>query len=216
MNNKNVKKEMHRVKLGIYIAALITAAGVFAIMTYLQRVSLSDFEKREIYVASTDIPEGVVIDHDNYTDYLTIKSVDAGCVPEIVFDVSILENGVTPSFDIEKGTVLTPTMFSGYDEHLAQMKEPVLAGFKADDLSKVASGVLRAGDIIDIYSGDPVTGEGKLLCGDVYIERGYDGSGNEVSAGDSAMMFNIWLESENVADFYDGLSSGSLYVVRKT
>ena len=167
MNNKNVKKEMHRVKLGIYIAAFITAAGVFAIMTYLQRVALSEFEKIEIYVALTDIPRGVVIDRDNFTDYLTIKTVDAGCVPENVFDVSVLESGVTPSFDIEKGTVITPTMFSGYDEHLSCMEAPVLAGFKADDLSRAVSGVLCAGDIIDIYSADPVNGEGKLLCGNV-------------------------------------------------
>ncbi len=40
MQNKKNKES----KYGILIAALVTAAAVFAIMTYFQRQALSDFE----------------------------------------------------------------------------------------------------------------------------------------------------------------------------
>ena len=92
---------------------------------------------------------------------------------------------------------------------------PILAGFRTDDLSKAVSGSLRAGDMIDIYSTDPETGEGILLCGNVYVESGYDGVGNRVSDDRPAVMFNIYLESADAAGFYEGLASGSLYVVKQ-
>ncbi len=213
--NKDKKEEMQKGKLGIYIAAWSTAAGVFAIMTYLQREVLSEFEKREVYVAAADIPVGTVINTENADDYLILKSVDAGSVPEECIDITAVSKGAAPVFDISRGTVISAGMLVSYSDRLSGMQDPVLAGFKADDLSRAVSGVLRAGDIIDIYSADKDTGAGKLLCGDVFVERGYDSSGNEVSDPETAVMFNIWLESSDVGAFYEGLMSGNLYVVRK-
>ena len=216
MRKENSKKnEMIKVRLGIFIAALITAAGVFAVMTYLQRQALSDFEKMEVYVAASDIPRGVVLSEENAEMYLAIKSVDAGSVPD---DAALCTDsiiGLSPLYDIGKGTLLTENMFASPDDLLGVMEKPILAGFRTDDLSKAVSGSLRAGDMIDIYSTDPETGEGFLLCGNVYVESGYDGSGNRVSDDRPAVMFNIYLESADAAGFYEGLASGSLYVVKQ-
>ena len=216
MRKENSKKnEMVKVKLGIFIAALITAAGVFAMMTYLQRQALSDFEKKDIYVAASDIPRGVVLDEANAKDYLIMKSVDAGSIPDNgTLDPDMI-TGLSPVYDIGKGTLLTDSMFDSSGALLASMSDPVLAGFRTDDLSKAVSGSLRAGDRVDIYSTDPETGEGFLLCADVYVESGYDSSGNRVNDEKPAVMFNIYLESSDTAVFYEGLASGSLYVVKR-
>ena len=208
------KKNRQKAKFGIYIAALITAAGVFAVMTYLQKEALSDFEKKEIFVSACEIPRGIVITEENAEHYLVLKSVDAGCVPPGAADSLRDFIGSSPVFDIGGGTLLTGEMFSSSEEVMNGMESPVLAGFKTDDLSKAVSGVLRAGDLIDIYVTDPETGEGSLLCGNVYVESGYDINGNRVSDSSAAVMFNIYLESSDAADFYDGLMSGSLYVVK--
>ena len=209
-NNESVK-----VKFGIFVAALITAAGVFAVMTYLQRQALSDFVKREIYVAASDIPRGVVLNEENRKTYLVIKSVDAGSVPDNCTPDAGMIMGLSPVYDIGKGTLLTYNMFTSPKEELDEMDDPILAGFRTDDLSKAVSGSLRAGDVIDIYSIDPGTGDGFLLCKDVYVESGYDGYGNRVTDEKPAVMFNIYLESADAAGFYEGLSSGSLYVVKR-
>ena len=212
---KKEKKNGQKAKYGLFTASLVMAAGVFAVMTYMQKMALSDFEKRDIYVASTDIPRGTVIDIDNAGDYLIIKSVDAGCIPDDVLcdpgDIA----GLSPLIDISAGTLLTCNMFSSLESVSLGMKSPVLAGFKTDDLSKAVSGVLRAGDRIDIYSTDPESGEGMILCSDVYVERGYDASGNAVEDATAAVMFNIFLESSQAESFYEGLRSGSLYVVKR-
>ena len=212
---KKEKKNGQKAKYGLFTASLVMAAGVFAVMTYMQKMALSDFEKRDIYVASTDIPRGTVIDIDNAGDYLIIKSVDAGCIPDDVLcdpgDIA----GLSPLIDISAGTLLTCNMFSSSESVSLGMRSPVLAGFKTDDLSKAVSGVLRAGDRIDIYSTDPESGEGMILCSDVYVERGYDASGNAVEDATAAVMFNIFLESSQAESFYEGLRSGSLYVVKR-
>ena len=208
------KKKNKESRYGLLIAALITAGAVFAIMTYFQRQALSDFEKTEIYVASSEIPRGVVITEENAAQYLKVKSVDAGCVPDSALSDYRLLTGMSPLFDIDEGTLLTSGMFSDSDDVLSLMESPVMAGFKTEDLSKAVSGVLRAGDRIDIYSSDPDTGKEELLCSNVYVECGYDSSGNPVSFG-AAVMFNVYLESRDVPAFYKGLRNGYMYVVKR-
>ena len=212
---KNKKNETVKVKCGIFVASLVTAAGVFAVMTYLQRQALSDFEKKEVYVAASVIPKGTVIDESNAGEYLEIKSIDAGCVPDNVSFDPERTVGLSPVYDISKGTLLTGSMFTSPETVISEMADPVMAGFKTDDLSKAVSGILRSGDRIDIYSVDPETGKGMLLCGNVYVVSGYDGYGNVISDTDPAVMFNIYLESGDAPGFYEGLASGSLYVVKR-
>lgn len=212
---KNKKNETVKVKFGIFVAALITAAGVFAVMTYLQRQALSDFEKKEVYIAASVIPKGTVIDESNAGEYLALKSVDAGCIPDNAAFNPEMTAGLSPVYDISKGTLLTAGMFTSPESVISEMKDPVMAGFKADDLSKAVSGILRSGDRIDIYSVDPETGKGILLCENVYIVSGYDGYGNVISDTEPAVMFNIYLESGDAPGFYEGLASGSLYVVKR-
>ncbi|MBP5555506.1 MAG: hypothetical protein J6X94_11640 [Lachnospiraceae bacterium] len=209
-NSKNKES-----KYGLLIAAILTAIGVFAIMTYFQRQALADFEKKEIYVAVSDIPRGTLITGENAALYIAVKSVDAGCVPETALTDYRILNGMSPEYDIDKGTLLTAGMFSDSDNVLSSMTSPVLAGFKTEDLSKAVSGVLRAGDRIDIYSADPETGEEILLCSDVYVECGYDSSGKAVNGDLPAVMFNVYLESEDASSFYGGLRNGYMYVVKR-
>ena len=184
-------------------------------MTYFQRQALADFEKREIYVAVSDIPKGVVITEENASQYIAVKSVDAGCVPESALTDYRTLSGMSPEYDIDKGTLLTTGMFSDSDDVLTAMTSPVLAGFKTEDLAKAVSGSLRAGDRIDIYSANPETGEEILLCSDVYVECGYDSSGNAVCGDAAAVMFNVYLESEDAFAFYGGLRNGYMYVVKR-
>ena len=203
-----------KLRYGLFAAALVMSAGIFAMMTYAQKQILSEYEKKDIYVALSDIPRGVVLDESNISQYLVLKSVDAGCVSQNAVIMPGSLYGFSPAYDICEGTVLTDNMFVSFEECLTEMDDPVLAGFRTDDLSKAVSGVLRAGDRIDIYSSDG-NGEGMLLCENVYVERGYDSSGSEVNDMSAAVMFNIFLDSSQVEIFYDGLRSGNMYVVKR-
>ena len=100
-----------------------------------------------------------------------------------------------------------------------QMREPVIAGFRAEDLYQVVGGVLRAGDRIHIYCVEQEEEEqnGKLLWENVFVQQVFDRNGAAIGGDDGttpAQRVNIYMEKERVADFYAALAQGSLRVVK--
>ena len=51
--NKTIK---NRIWNGSILAAFIAAAAVFAVMLQTEKRTLAEYEKKEVYVAATDIP----------------------------------------------------------------------------------------------------------------------------------------------------------------
>ena len=97
------------------------------------------------------------------------------------------------------------------------MKEPVAAGFKADDLYQVVTGTLRSGDYIHIYTVDPATGDVYLTWDNIFIKEVFDSAGVLITAEDktsAAQRVNILMEKENIEQFYSELAKGSLRVVK--
>lgn len=99
---------------------------------------------------------------------------------------------------------------------MGELKEPVIAGFKADDLYQVVGGVLRAGDRIHIYRVSEEK-ETTLIWDNVYICQVFDQSGVSIESGNStaaAQRINVYLDREDVEEFYSELALGTLRVVK--
>ena len=96
------------------------------------------------------------------------------------------------------------------------MKEPVVAGFRADDLCQVVGGVLRAGDLIHVYSSEEEQGT-FLIWENVYVQQVFDSKGTAIPNEDqatAAQRINVFLDKEDVEDFYSRLDQGTLRVVK--
>ena len=96
--------------------------------------------------------------------------------------------------------------------------------YYVEDVTELAEGYIQRDYDFQVVSDyisappldtDPETGEEMLLCSDVYVECGYDSSGNEVSGDAAAVMFNVYLESSDASAFYRGLRNGYMYVVKR-
>ncbi|MBQ7926444.1 MAG: hypothetical protein IJ335_09150 [Lachnospiraceae bacterium] len=119
-------------------------------------------------------------------------------------------------FSVEKGTLVTRGMFESVERVLAEMKEPVVAGLKAEDLYQVVGGILRPGDRIHIYLLGQ-DGEIRLLRDDVYVQQTFDTHGNPVEPGDgvtAVYRLNVYMEKRDVDEFYGDLSTGTLRIVK--
>lgn len=215
---ENMGKEAaaERWKAGGMAAALVAAVAVFAVMLQLEKSALTKYEKGTVYTAAAEIPKGQLITAENLNLYFQEKSLDKSCIPNSALCSPEQVTGLAAVFDIEQGVLLSEGMFETLDDVLDGMKEPVVAGFKAEDIYQVAGGVLRAGDRIHIYS---VSEEGQavLVWNNVYVQEVFDQTGTRIVNGDSvtaAQRINIYLDKKDVEAFYSELANGALRVVR--
>ena len=217
--SKNIRTDKQkinsRMKTGGIIAALISAVAVFVVMVQMEKTILTQYEKDSIYVAAAVIPRGEIVTEDNYTKFFVQQQLDSSCIPATAISSPDQIRGLVAKTDIEQGVLLTTGMFEPVDEVLATMEKPVIAGFKAEDLYQVVSGVLRSGDRVKIYSVKEE--EVILVWQDIFVQQVFDASGVAIASGDTitaAQRINVYLNQADVEQFYGELASGSLRVVK--
>ncbi|MBO4980986.1 MAG: SAF domain-containing protein [Lachnospiraceae bacterium] len=201
---------------GSILAALVAAVAVFGAMLQAEKTVLTRYEKGIIYVAAKEIPKGQNLTEENMEEFLEQKELDVGCIPKTAVSSREQIRDLTALERIEPGVLITTGMFRTRDQITDKMAEPVIAGFKADDLYQVAGGVLRTGDRIHIYYEDE-EGTVRLKWSDVFVQQVFDASGRTIGNEDratSASRINIYLDKADVEPFYTDLKTGSLKVVK--
>lgn len=205
-----------RLWMGSIMAALVAAIVMFAVMLQLEKSVLTQYERGVIFVATEEIPKGQLVTKENWKNFLEIKELDKSCIPQTAISSEEQIQNLTAVFDIEAGVLLTCGMFAAENDITKNMKEPVIAGFKAEDLYQVAGGTLRAGDRIHIYCVNDEDGVTPVWS-DVFVYQVFDSAGNIISSGDTttaAQRINVYLDKVNVEEFYSQLALGTLRVVR--
>lgn len=201
---------------GSIVVALVASVVVFVTMLQLEKNILTQYEKGTIYVAAEDIPKGQLITGDNFELYMECRELDTNCIPPTALDSAEQIADMSALFKIEKGVLLTKGMFEQVDRITENMEEPVIAGFKAEDMYQVVGGTLRAGDRVHIYNVEE-DGMASLVWSDVYVRQVFDASGASIANDDfssTAQRVNVYLDSRDVEQFYSRLESGTLRVVK--
>jgi len=204
-----------RFKTGASVAALVAAVALFVILIQIEKGIMTQYEKGIIYMAVNEIPKGQMITGDNYQQYVVAGEMDKKLIPDTALMAPEQIQGLTAVFDVEPGVLLTRGMFEGKEDVLGDMAEPVIAGFKAEDIYQVVGGTLRTGDRVHIYM--VKEGEAVLTWEAVYIQQVFDASGSSIPNTDkatAAQRINIYLDKKQIEEFYTGLSEGSLRVVK--
>lgn len=209
------RRSRKRLRTGGIIAALVASAAVFVVMVQIEKNILTQYERGIIYTASASIPQGQLITEENYTQYFQEKQLDKSCIPSTALSSPDQITGLVAAFPIEQGVLLTMGMFEPLNDILEEMEKPVVAGFKAEDISQVAGGVLRSGDRVNIYT--VREGEANLVWSNVFVQQVFDASGSAILSADNttaALRVNVYLDESEVEEFYSELANGSLRVVK--
>lgn len=212
-------KLKNRIWNGSILAAFLAAIGVFVFLLQTERKALAEYEKEQVCVVAVKIPRGEKLTGENVEKYITIAEIDKNMVPKTALENPEEVIGRVAVYGIEEGTVLTAGMLREEAEITGQMKEPVIAGFRGEDLYQVVGGVLRAGDRIHIYCVDPEKEESKekILWENVWVQQVFDQTGAAISGNDNttpAQRINIYLDKVDVNGFYSALAQGSLRAVK--
>lgn len=213
---KVIHREKSKIWAGSILAALIAAVAVFVVMLQMEKRILTQYEKGTILTAAKEIPKGQIITSDDMAGYFEEKELDQSCIPASALTSLEKIKDMVAAADIDTGAMLTEGMFEELEEITAGMKEPVIAGFKAEDLYQVAGGVLRTGDRINIY-GVNEEGEASLHWQNVFVQQVFDNAGVSIASEDAqsaAQRINVYLDKGDVEQFYSQLATGSLRVVK--
>ena len=229
---KKEKKEKNMLPI-VIIASLLVAAIVYVVLLNVEKKALTDFEKGAVYVSAKPIPKGFLITAENADEYFVQTEMDKTLIPEAAVSSPEDLDGLVSAFAMDQGTLVTRGMFIAVSDITKDMEQPVIAGFKAEDLYQVVGGVLRAGDRINIYqveddksrtSGIEESGwtespasAASLVWGNVFVQDVFDSAGEVIDAADRttpAQRINIYMDDRNIAEFYAALAQGSLRVVK--
>lgn len=209
-------KKERKILPGIIITGLLASIIIYAVLINAEKNALADYEKGTIYVATQAIPKGTMIQDDNYIAYFVLKEMDKKLIPEKAISTPEQLKGLIACSAIDEGTMITLGMFESVNDITRDMQEPVIAGFKADDLYQVVGGTLRTGDRIHIYNVDE-NGVASIIWSDVYVQQVFDNAGTIIPNDDSAtaaQRVNVYMDNADVERFYSELALGSLRVVK--
>lgn len=204
--------------VGVICFSLVLAVIVFVVLLDMEKRMLTDYERGYAVTVRKEIPEGELLTLENVTEYLEIREFAADAVPAGALAAPEEAEGLSPMVKLEKGVILTGSMLEERSERLRAMKEPVVAGFRAEEISQAVCGTLRAGDVIHICVVDPEKEEPVAVWEDVPVEQVFDGSGVMIPNGDTAspaQAVNILLEREDLERFYVELAKGSVRVAKE-
>ena len=211
------EKEKKNLIPGAVVIAFLASVIVYIVMINAEKNILSEYEKETVLIMQTDLVKGVELTAENLVQYVTEAAMDKNLIPEAaVYDMDQLIGQMTVS-DIDKGVVLTRSMLEGTESQSQGLHNPVIAGFKADDLYQVVSGTLRSGDRIHIYTIEEESGQACLIWENILVKQVFDSAGSMITPDDkvtAAGRVNILLEQDNVEQFYSELTTGSLRVVK--
>lgn len=245
MKKQNAEsRKQKKILPGAVALGLLLSIIIYAVMLHIEKSALSDFERCTVVTAVKEVPAGQMITAENAGNYFTQKEIDTKLVPANAVPVAEQIAGQAALYNIDSGSIITTGMFESFNEIIEGMEDPVIAGFKADDLYQVVGGVLRAGDRIHIYKveadepddrsiTDPMTkGEEQatpidqaeetevpetVLWENIYVQEVFDQAGNRIPSGDqetAAQRVNIYLDKTDVEAFYTELASGTLRAVK--
>lgn len=205
-----------KIILGIICLAFIAAGTLYAVMLQTEKKLLDSGEKAIVYVAKQGIPKGMLFNAENWKEYAEEREVDTTLIPTAAIK-TIPEEDLIVAWSVDEGAFLTIGMFQSINDVLDDIKQPVLAGFRADDLYQVVGGVLRAGDRIHIYKVDKENHQAKLLWENLYVQQVFDNGGVRIDSDDDktcAQRVNIYLDQRDVESFYEELYRGEVRVVK--
>lgn len=91
---------------------------------------------------------------------------------------------------------LTAADFKRDGEYRERYQDAVVKGLAVSRFSDAVCGILRSGDVIDIFALDAATGENICILRDVYVDSAFDSAGVEIPPEDKdqvAIALNVLL-----------------------
>lgn len=222
---------------GAILMALIVAVVLYFVMINVEKNVLANYEKGQVIITGTAVPQNTLITEENAGAYFKSAELDKNIIPDnAITDLAELY-GKAPYFELAPKTALSSNMFKNIDEIAAGMKEPKLMAISTDGVTRIVNGIIRSGDMVDIYIVEPSTegeqsemgaetesgtgtetepDEGPAYAG-VYVQEAFDGAGVSIPNEDKTSLcqnINVLFEASKIHEYYEKAENATVYVVK--
>jgi len=194
--------------LGLITMICIAVAVIVIGISFSSRLSA----KSKIVIAKKNIKMGTVVNENNINMLFEIGEKNDDC-KEGYF--TYLEDlyGVIIINDLEKGKTLTEKMIADNYKPVTDIKEPVVMGLRAVDISQFVSGTLRRGDTVNLSFVDEYTGKCNRLMENVFVCDAFNDDGSSIEDENGrAMSINVLVEKEDEQVINEYLHKGQLRI----
>ena len=180
-------KGKKNVKLIFY--CLIATTAIYAMLIATEKAIIKQEAQKAVYVAIKDIPEMIFVTEENFEEYFALENRALSALPSepITESKQVLNCFVTNT--IYENQILIEEMFKSEKNIVDAIENPIEISFTAGSIAQTVGGVLRAGDLINIWSVRTVSENGakktlaELIYEGAYISRAFTSSGDEVKRG---------------------------------
>lgn len=178
---------------GILIPFVLAAIVIVMIFIVVRTSAGNSAARKKVVCAKKDIPANEVITKENVKEYFEIISVEAGMIPEDTYtDLSQLPEKFSPEKKLMKNRLVGKNDIVVTSESLSKYTEgTTLTSITVSAMENSVAGVLRHGDIVNVYATEPDTNQLVLMAENVYIEEVYDNSGEKITDEGNAVTFMI-------------------------
>lgn len=211
------EREKKNILPGVILVAFLASIATFFLLLNMEKNALEAYEKVMVWTTNCELAKGLEINTNSISECFVQVEIDKNRVPGKVIETPEMLVGKRTMFMISEGTVLTETMFSDEENYREGMHNPIIAGCKGDDLFQLVSGVLRKGDLVNVYMVNAELGETYMLWENIMVYQAFDASGNTIPSEDTvtpAARVNLLLEEGYTEQFYKELNGGSLRLVK--
>lgn len=142
-------------KFGMLLLGLLASLILFIALIVIQEKIVSPNGNVKVVIATKDIDKDIAeeggITEANVDQYFKIKDKVDGEL-DVENSISSLDDLIDkiPTEKILKGQVVSMNKFIDKDSVLAEISDVVEVSIKATDVSQVAGGIIKAGDLINI------------------------------------------------------------------
>lgn len=218
--DKVKEKVKEKKKSGILLPLAALAAGVVAFtgLDSMQNSLIEQPDLSDVVVAKNAIAENKFIDKGQAKEWFKVIQVNSDAVADGAYTTLEDIEKELPAYvntDTSKNSMITGGIWNRMHDMEKDYQNRAEAGFRVDSIDKAVSGTIRAGDYITIRMIDKDTGEESGSFEHIYVSGAFTGDGASIANDDtvsSASIFNIWIDSSQLAEFNKLLEKASVRV----
>ena len=216
----SLQQKAKKRNLKIIVASMILAVLVFIALNVIQSNILNREETVRVLVASKELSDGIKITEDNFSEYISIQERVIKTLPDNYIkeaDKDMLKDKFIDRVYL-KNEIISTDFISDSNNIIASIENPIETSLTVSGLSNAVGGILREGDIINIYSLTNTRDKGMVsneIMLKAYITKAFDGSGAEIRTEDQeppTKMFNLIISEDVEVEFNKALFSGTLRI----